>query len=152
LDEFSMIVLIFLALSILVALGFNSPRLLIVKETAVNGLFGVVILASLLAPRPLMFYFGRHFGTDGTPEGVARWNALWQYPLFRHSQRVISAVWGTSLLIAALVQIGLSYLLSFDTMVVVSNLLPIAVWIGLVTFTVTYARHTRAKAGVRQPA
>ncbi|MGR6997727.1 hypothetical protein ACU686_05785 [Yinghuangia aomiensis] len=31
------------------------------------------------APRPLMFYFGRKFATDGSEAGVAYWNSMWQY-------------------------------------------------------------------------
>lgn len=40
-------------------------------QSAVTGLFGLVLLISLLLPRPVMFYFGRKFGTDGSREGVA---------------------------------------------------------------------------------
>lgn len=144
-DEFSVFVLIFLALGIIAAVGFNSPRLLLAKESAVHGLFGLVLLASLAAPRPLMFYFGRRFATNGTAESVAWWNGLWQYPGFRASQRLITIVWGVVTLVAALVQIWLAYTLSTDTMAVVSNVLPLAVLAGLITWTVQYGR-ARSKA------
>jgi len=144
-DEFSIFVLIFLSLGVIAAAGFNSPRLLVVKESAVNGLFGVVLLASLLAPRPLMFYFGRRFATNGTAEGIAAWNALWQHPGFRHSQRVITSVWGVALTTAALVQIGLSYVLSTDAMVLVFNVLPYLVFAVLITWTISYGRRSRAR-------
>ncbi len=39
-DEFSIFTLIFLGLSVVAVLGFNSPRLILVKESAVSGLFG----------------------------------------------------------------------------------------------------------------
>src|SRR3954467_12377988 len=93
-DEFAVFTIIFLGLSALAALSLGSPRLLLAKESAVTGLFGLVLLASLLAPKPLMFYFGRKFATDGTPEGIAYWNGLWQHPGFRSNQRVITIVWG----------------------------------------------------------
>src|SRR5450755_485823 len=82
-DEFSIFTLIILALSAVAALGFNSPRLLLLKESAITGLFGLVMLGSLLAPRPVMFYFGRRFATDGTPASLAWWNGLWRYSGFR---------------------------------------------------------------------
>jgi hypothetical protein len=144
-DEFSVFVLIFLALGVIAAAGFNSPRLLVVKESAVNGLFGVVLLASLLAPRPLMFYFGRRFATDGTADGIAAWNALWQHPGFRHSQRVVTSVWGVALTTAALVQIGLSYVLSTGAMVLVFNVLPYLVFAVLITWTISYGRRSHAR-------
>jgi hypothetical protein len=139
-DEFSIFVLIFLALGVVAALGFNSPRLLLVKESVVTGLFGVVLLGSLLAPRPLMFYFGRRFATNGTPESIDWWNGLWQYPNFRRTQRVITIVWGVAMCAEALLRIVLAYQLSTGAMVVVSNVLPYVVLIGLITWTITYGK------------
>src|SRR5690348_662472 len=57
LDEISMIVLIFIILGVVAGVGFNSARLIQVKESVVTGLFGLIALASLAMPRPLMFYF-----------------------------------------------------------------------------------------------
>jgi hypothetical protein len=139
-DEFSIFVLIFLALGVVAALGFNSPRLLLVKESVVTGLFGVVLLGSLLAPRPLMFYFGRRFATNGTPESIDWWNGLWQYPNFRRTQRVITIVWGVAMCAEALLRIVLAYQLSTGAMVVVSNVLPYVMLIGLITWTITYGK------------
>jgi intracellular septation protein A len=156
-DEFSVFTLIFLALGVIAAFGFNSPRLVLAKESAVHGLFGLVLLGSLAAPKPLMFYFGRRFATNGTAESVAWWNGLWQYAGFRASQRLITIVWGVATLVAALVQIWLAYHLSTDTMAVVSNVLPLAVLGGLITWTVRYGRarsraaQQRAGAAAAEP-
>ncbi|GAB3833777.1 VC0807 family protein [Dactylosporangium cerinum] len=149
-DEFSIFVLIFLGLGVVAALGFNSPRLLLIKESVVTGLFGVVLLGSLLAPRPLMFYFGRRFATNGTPESIDWWNGLWQYPNFRRTQRVITIVWGVAMCAEALLRIVLAYQLSTDAMVVVSNVLPYVVLVGLITWTITYGkRQARAAQAAR---
>jgi hypothetical protein len=151
-DEFAVFTLIFLGLSVLAAVSFGSARLLLVKESAVTGLFGLVLLGSLLAPRPLMFYFGRKFATDGTPEGVARWNGLWQYPGFRSSQRVITVVWGVTMTAEALLRIWLSYVLDTKTMVTVSSILPFAVVAGLVGWTISYGKRKSRAAQARQAA
>ncbi len=148
-DEFSIFTLVFLALGAIAALGFNSPRLVLAKDAAAHGLFGLVLLASLAAPRPLMFYFGRRFATNGTPESIARWNGLWQYPGFRASQRLITVVWGVVTTTAALVQIFLAYHLSTDTMVVIGNVLPLAVLGGLIAWTIRYGRARSRAAGQR---
>lgn len=47
------------------------PRPLIVKGAAVTGGFGLACLLATLLPKPLMFYFGARFATDGTREGRA---------------------------------------------------------------------------------
>jgi hypothetical protein len=150
LDDFTVFTLIFLGLSVIAAVSFGSARLLLIKESAVTGLFGLVLLASLAAPRPLMFYFGRKFATDGTPAGIERWNGLWQYPGFRQTQRVITTVWGVTMLTEALARIGLSYALSTGTMVAISSVLPIAVVATLVGWTVAYGK--RKARAARQAA
>ena len=147
-DEFSIMVLVFLVVGVAASLAFNDARLLLVKDSAVTGLFGIVLLGSLFAPRPLMFYFGRKFATGGDPARVDWWNGLWQYPGFRRSQRILTIVWGGAFLGEAILRIILSYTLSISTMVVISNVLPYVV-LGLLVFgTMTYGR----RAGRRAPA
>lgn len=146
-DEFSMLVLIFLAVGVISALAFNSARLVLVKESAGTGLFGVVLLGSLLAPRPLMFYFGRRFATNGVPAKIEWWNGLWQYPGFRRSQRILTAVWGGALTLTAGVCIALVFALSVGTMVVVTNVAPYVVFALLIAGTMMYGRRAgRARA------
>lgn len=151
-DEISIMTLIFIVLGVIAGLGFNSARLVLIKESIVTGLFGVVALASLVLPRPLMFYFGRKFGTDGTPEGVAYWNGLWQYAGFRRVQRIITVVWGVVFLAEAALRISLTYVLSTSTMAVISSILPFVVVASLIFWTISYARRARAAAQARTPA
>jgi len=152
-DEFSIIVLIFLAIGVISALAFNTPRLVLIKESAGTGLFGVVLLASLLAPRPLMFYFGRRFATNGIPERIEYWNGLWQYPGFRRAQRILTLIWGATLTLTAGICIALVFVLSVSTMVVITNVVPYAVIALLVIGTMTYGRRAgRARANAAAPA
>ncbi|HEY9370724.1 VC0807 family protein, partial [Streptomyces sp.] len=77
LDEFAVVTLVFLVITAAVSLvGAQTARALLVKDSAVTGLFGLSCLATLLAPRPLMFYFGRKFATDGTAASTAWWNGM----------------------------------------------------------------------------
>ena len=147
-DEFSIMVLIFLVVGVAASLAFNDARLLLVKDSAVTGLFGLALLGSLLAPRPLMFYFGRKFATGGDPARVEWWNGLWQYPGFRRSQRILTVVWGGAFLGEAILRIILSYTLPVSTMVVISNVLPYVVLGLLMLGTVSYGR----RAGRRNAA
>jgi hypothetical protein len=145
-DEFAVLSLVFLALTIVVSLaGPHDARLLLVKDSFVTGLFGVVCLATLAAPRPLMFYFGRKFATDGTKEGAERWNALWQYPTFRTVQRNLTIGWGLGYIAEAALRIALSYTLSTSAMVTLNSVLSYGVTGLLITWTVLYAKRARAK-------
>ncbi|MFD8147850.1 VC0807 family protein [Streptomyces sp. NPDC059708] len=146
LDEFAIVTLVFLAITAAVSLiGANSTRALLVKDSAVTGLFGLLCLATLLAPRPLMFYFGRKFGTDGTPAGVAYYNGLWQYEGFRNAQRRMTLVWGVVYLIEAAVRVALSYVLDTDTMVAVSPVLIYGTLGGLALWTIRFVKRTKAE-------
>ncbi len=145
-DEFSVMVLVFLVLSVLTSLLFDDPRLILLKESAITGLFGLVLLGSLLAPRPLMFYFGRRFATGGSAERITWWNGLWQYPGFRRTQRVMTLVWGVTLLAEAVVRSVLAFVLPVGTMVVINAVLPPVIIALLVAFTITYAKRSQARA------
>lgn len=52
--EFGVFALVFLGIGLLSMVAFNSPVLLLLKESAVTGLFGLVLLISLLLPRPMV--------------------------------------------------------------------------------------------------
>ncbi|GGM78830.1 VC0807 family protein [Dactylosporangium sucinum] len=145
-DEFGVLTLIIIALGVGSSLALHDGRLVLFKESAVTGLFGLLLLGSLLAPRPLMFYFGRRFATDGSPERVAWWDGLWQYPGFRRTQRILTVGWGGTFLAEAALRIELTEVLSVDTMVVVNAVLPYAVTAGLVTWTILYSRQARRRA------
>lgn len=151
-DEFSIMVLVFLVVGVAASLAFDDARLLLVKDSAVTGLFGLVLLASLLAPRPLMFYFGRKFATGGDPARVEWWNGLWQYPGFRRGQRVLTIVWGGAFLGEAVLRVILSYTLPVSTMVVISSILPYVVLGLLILGTVTYGRRAGRRNAAPQPA
>ena len=152
-DEFSILVLVFLVVGVAASLAFNDARLLLVKDSAVTGLFGLVLLGSLLAPRPLMFYFGRKFATGGDPARVEWWNGLWQYPGFRRGQRILTVVWGATFLGEAVLRVVLTYVLPVSTMVVISSVLPYVV-LGLLIFgTTVYGRRAgRRGAAAAEPA
>lgn len=149
LDELAMFALVVMVLGFAGQLISDSERFAVLKDSAITGLLGVVTLATFLAPRPLMFYFGRKFATGGAPEKVDWWNGLWRYPGFRRTQRVINAVWGIGFLADAGARVLLGLNVSTDAMVTINAVLPLAVTAALVTWTI---RYSRAKAKAAQEA
>ncbi|MDJ0383849.1 VC0807 family protein [Streptomyces sp. G-G2] len=152
-DEFAIVTLVFLVITAFVTLvGTHSARALLIKDSAVTGLFGTLCVATLLAPRPLMFYFGRKFGTDGTPQGVAHFNGLWQYPDFRKAMRRMTTVWGVAYLFEAALRVVLAYSLTTDTMVVLSPVLIYGFLVALIFWTVRFSKRTQAEGEARAAA
>lgn len=151
-DVVGAVILAIIALSIAVTLiGSDDPTVLLLKDSALTGGLGLLILASLtpLFPRPLMYYMGRKFGTDGTEAGAAWWDSLWQYPSFRHSQRVITGVWGAGYLAEAIAKVTWVLMLPFDTAYLLNQIVPLVVTVVLMGWTMWYANRTR-RAGERR--
>jgi hypothetical protein len=125
---------------------FSDARLLLLKESAVTGILGLLFLASVPTSRPVIFLFGRRFATGGDPERVAWWNGLWQYPLFRRTQRLMTTMWGVGLFGEAVVRVVLTYQLPVATMVVVNAVVPPVVLGVLIIATVVWGKRA-GKAG-----
>lgn len=146
-DELGMFVLILIILGTLVSLLFHDPRWLLLKDSAFTCGLGLVYLATLLMRRPLTFYFGRKFATDGSAAARARWDEYWEeLSVFRHGQRVITSVWGLTLLIEGLIRIPATFVLPLNVMVVVSNIMPLLVITALIFWTISYGQRNKERS------
>jgi hypothetical protein len=144
----SVIVLLILCLSAVAAfIGGADSRLLIIKDSVITGGFGLACLASLLFPKPLMFYFGAKFATDGTAAGLRYWAGLWRHPSFRRSQYTITILWGTGYLVEAVLRIVIAYTVtSFQVANAISSILPWLFLGGLIFATIGIGKRTRQAA------
>ncbi len=145
-DALSIVSLLFIVLGIATSFITGSARFLLLKESVFTGVFGLVFLGSLLRERPLGFYFGRQFVARGDPARTARWDDLWQYPGFRHSQRVITAVWGVGWILDAAIRVVLVFMLSVTVFMVVSQVMFFCVFIGLFMWMMAYARRKKRES------
>jgi hypothetical protein len=153
LDAFSILILIFIVLGAVTALVTGDVRTLLVRDSITTGGFGLVCLVSLLFARPLLFYIGRTFATDGSEAGYAWWNGLWQYPTFRSSQRVITAMWGIAYVAESVLRIVLAYTIDdLDVVILIMNIVPFVVLAGLIFATIRISTKTRAGGEARRAA
>ena len=142
-DIIGVVSLVFIVVGVVASLISGDPRFVLIKESLLTGVFGLVCLASLLLPRPLMFYFGRQFMTGGDPLRAAEFESKWQYPHFRTANRVITLVWGLAYLVEAAVRVALSFVLPITQFLLVSPIRAIGVTVALISWTMAYARSTR---------
>lgn len=138
-DLIAAISLIFIVGGVIASLYTHDPRLALAKESFGTGLLGLVCLASLAAPRPLMFYFGRQFATGGDAARRAEWNALWSAPFFRFVQRTITVVWGIAWLCEAALRVVCAYTIAPTVTLIVSPLLSLATTLLLVLWTIRFS-------------
>jgi len=149
LDIIGVIVLLGIVVGAVAALLGGGPRLILVRESFVRGAVALVCLASLWAPRPLLFYIGRDFSTGHDPVRIAEFDALWQNPAARHVFRVMTAVWGIGWLVEVALKVLIVFTLSIPEALVVGPIESGAITLVLILWTVRYARAARRRGEAR---
>lgn len=97
-DIVGLIVLAGLLVGLIPAVFGGSQRLLLMRESFVTGLLGVILIVSAIRHRPLAYYVIREFLTANEALPHERWDMLWQSGYFRHTIRGITIGWGALLL------------------------------------------------------
>jgi hypothetical protein len=145
LDPVAVIVLLGLAVSGVGVLMGGSARLLLIRESLFTGALGLACFGSLLLPRPLMFYFGRHFLAGDDPVARAEFDASWERPAVRSVHRLITVVWGSAFLGEFAIRVALVYTLPAAAVLVLSPVLLGVITIGTFIWTFAYVRRVRRR-------
>lgn len=115
-DMFSGFIFLGLILSVIAVLLGGDERFILLRESYVTGIMGLVFLVSLAFARPLIYHFAERF-TGRDPHMNEKWESN---PRYRRTFRLLTAVWGVALLLEALVKVVLVYTLSIPTFLLVS--------------------------------
>jgi hypothetical protein len=147
-DALSTFVLLGIVLSIvMMALG-GSPRMLLIRESLVSGLIGVMFLGSLALQRPLIFYLARATFARQQAEGPARFELLWrETPALRGALRLMTLVWGAGLTLECLLRCVLVWHWPVERVLVVSPIVSYAIYGAMMLWTFWYQRRLRARRG-----
>jgi hypothetical protein len=149
LDPIAAVVLLGITTDGVALLFGGSPRLLLVRESMFTGAFGAACFASLLLPRPMTFYFSRHFIAGTDPERQARFNAAWQFPEVRFCHRLITTVWGCVFVGELIIRLALVYRLPAALVLVISPILLGALTIVTMIWAFRYGHQVRLRALAR---
>jgi hypothetical protein len=143
----------FTAISAIIALiGSTNPKVLLYKDCAATALIGLIFLGSCVVVRkPLVFYMAQRYGTDGTHDGMATFDKMWDaYQDFRTAMYVISYWWAALFVIQAAVTALIIHETKFSTAYNYDQILPlVATALGLVGSVALgryFARRGRARA------
>lgn len=145
-DPVAVLVLLGIVASILALLLGGDPRVLLIRESLFTGAFGIFCLVSLAFPRPVMYYFGRHFMAGRDPAKRAIFEARSGTPIGRRAHRIVTTVWGLVYGGEFLIRVVLVYTLSGPVVLVVSPILLGLATIATVVWTFRYARNVREQA------
>jgi hypothetical protein len=145
LDVFAVFMLISFLLGILMITIGGSERLLLIRESFVTGILGIIFLASLLFPRPLIFYFALRFTVGDDPDQTSVFSDNWKYAYFRFVLRLMTIVWGLALIGEAGVRTILVFKLTVGQFLVVSNFVMYGFIGAAIIFTVVYRKHSQKR-------
>lgn len=143
LDVMAVLVLGGIALGLgLMTLG-GDARLLLVRESLVTGIIGLVFIGSLALRRPLIYYLARETTAGDDPERLARWHRFSELPAARRGIRWITLVWGAGLLVEAAVRVDMAESMAIDHFLAVSPFVQYGLTGLLIAWTVWYSRVLR---------
>jgi hypothetical protein len=145
-DPISIVVLLGIATSCMALLFGGGVRLLLVRESLFTGAFGAACFVSLLLPRPMMFYFARHFIAGSDPQRLARFNSAWQFPEVRFCHRLITTVWGCAFAGELILRIILIYNKPVATVLIVSPILLGSLTMVTMIWAFSYGHRVRVRA------
>jgi hypothetical protein len=123
----------------------GNPVFALLKDSSFTCVFGLLFLASLATPRPLIYRLNLELaGAD--PAAQAASEALWEKPAARRSFRLITLVWGLGLLAEAAIRVVVVLSLPIATATSASPIIAVVVIGGMLLWTVRYARARSAAA------
>ncbi|MFZ0502837.1 MAG: VC0807 family protein [Chthoniobacterales bacterium] len=147
LDALSLLVISGIALTLVATLLGGRPRLLLIRESFITGIFGLVFLGSLLSPRPLLFYLAKTTVTRQGTNGEV-FASRWSIPGFRFTFYLMTVVWGVGLLVEATLKIILAFTIPTGLFLVISPIISYSIYFGLLGWSLWYGNQRR-KLGER---
>jgi hypothetical protein len=144
-DPISIVVLLGIIVNIVAILLGGSVRLLLLRESIFTGTFGVACFFSLLFPRPMMFYFARHFIAGTDKQRQEQFNLGWQFSEVRFCHRLVTTVWGSVFVGEFLIRVILIYKVSAETVLIVSPLMIGILTIVTMVWSFSYGSRVRLR-------
>jgi hypothetical protein len=127
-------------------LGGNA-YVLKVRDSVFTAIFGLACIVSIFHKgRPIIFFVGRYLSAGNDPEKKAAFDELHELPTGRRTFRVLTVVWGISLLIEAGCRLVLAEALSTKVFLAVSPVISGVTIGGAFVFTVVYSNRSRERA------
>jgi hypothetical protein len=143
LSVFSMLVIVSFVLGSMLAVLSGSPRTLLARESLLSGAFGVLMLLSLLAPQPLVYYIAGHFIAGHDAARLRDYRRKGRNPWIRRFFRLLTAVWGTVTLGDALFNAYLAFNVSIPMYLLVAPIARYSVMALALAWTLTRAHRGR---------
>lgn len=144
-DAFGMLMLTGFILSLLAFLLGGKEQMILLRESVVTGIIGLIFIGSLFVSRPLIYHLAIRFSSNGEVEQKTKYEKNWENPYFRYAIRLMTAVWGIALLGDAIIRVFLVFELSISAFLAVSQILFYTIIGGTILWTVLYRRYAASR-------
>ena len=144
-DAFGLFMLTGFILSLLAFLLGGSEKLILLRESLVTGILGLIFIGSLFYSKPLIYHFAIRFSSNEESEQKGKFANHWEFPYFRFVIRLMTAVWGIALLAEAVIKTILVYELSISSFLAVSQIIFYSVLGLTILWTVIYRKYAKTR-------
>jgi hypothetical protein len=154
LNLLGVLALLTIALTLVSGLVLKDARLQLLSRALPGACLGLLALASLLTPTPLIMRLVESLRAGASPE---HWNRVAGHAPFADMQgmralfKLLTGIWGVGLLLELAVRVALVYTLPIEQMLLIGPLLTYAVVGSLALVTVQLFRRRRHDRGQETP-
>ncbi|MEH7075413.1 VC0807 family protein [Neobacillus drentensis] len=144
-DAFGLFMLTGFILSLMAFLLGGSEKLILMRESLVTGILGLIFIGSLFYSKPLIYHFAIRFSSNDEPDQKSKFANNWEFSYFRFVIRLMTAVWGIALLVEAVIKTILVFELSISAFLAVSQIIFYSVLGVTILWTVIYRRYAKTR-------
>jgi hypothetical protein len=146
LDAISLLALLGIFLSLgAMTIGGNA-RFLLLRESLVTGMIGIVFLASLLFPRPLAYYLARSGEAKRSPEELKVSDAAWHEKHLVRAMYLMTWVWGLGLVSEAALRCWLVWSWPVEQFLAIAPFIGYGIYFSLMGWSLWYRNRLKAAA------
>ncbi|MGV7114699.1 VC0807 family protein [Paenibacillus kyungheensis] len=144
LDVFGGLMLMTFILSLVMVLLGGSEKMLLLRESMITGVVGIVFLSSLLLNKPMIYHLASRFTR------VTNIEQKWQNAYFRKMMRNMTLIWGVLLILEACTKVVMIYELSVGEVLALSSVVLYSFFGVAIGLTVVYRRRAVGKMNQQQ--
>ena len=147
-DIFASLIILGFIVGIISMLFGGSQKLLLIRQSYITAVIGILFLISMFFPKPMIHYLAKKFINSQDKYAKNNKSTIdekWKNPHFRFSMKFLTFIWGICLVLEAVCNISLVFILSVSKYMLISPLVSYG-FIGCATFiTFFYRKKIKSK-------
>lgn len=147
-DIFASLIILGFIVGIISMLFGGSQKLLLIRQSYITAVIGILFLISMFFPKPMIYYLAKKFINSQDKYAKNNKSTIdekWKNLHFRFSMKFLTFIWGICLVLEAVCNISLVFILSVSKYMLISPLVSYG-FIGCATFiTFFYRKKIKSK-------